>query len=384
MNSTADRPVPVQQPPGLLVKALSAAVAKFAQPGNARPVGGRQPPHLPRVPKNGSVIVTVTLNAALNVSYEAAGVTWDGVNPVPAPRHQAGGRGVMVARVLHIFGHDVVAAGLAGGATGEMIRADLAAAGIPAEFTPTGRESRRILQVTDTLTGRSALFPEAGPYITTEELGRFASEYRQLLRDATAVVLCGSLPAGLPPEIYGTLATYASDLDVPVIVDAGGAELRHAVARRPALVVPDPVPEPAALLAAGAGAVVLPSGDELLAVTSDGRWRAWVPPDPGRPDPGAQQEEVRRPAARGALVAGLVPGVLLGWSWPDRLRHALALSASATATMPAGPAASAAAGPGTGPRRAAGPDVSSTAAQPAPVDLALYERFVGQVHVDRG
>jgi hypothetical protein len=31
--------------------------------------------------------------------------------------------------------------------------------------------------------------------------------------------------------------------------------------------------------------------------------------------------------ARGALVAGLVPGQLLGWSWPDRLRHALALAA---------------------------------------------------------
>ena len=28
-------------------------------------------------------------------------------------------------------------------------------------------------------------------------------------------------------------------------------------------------------------------------------------------------------------MAGLIPGTLLGWSWPDQLRHALALAAAA-------------------------------------------------------
>ena len=339
------------------------------------------------MPKNGSVIVTVTLNTALNVSYEAAHVTWDGVNAVSAPRHQAGGRGVMVARVLHTFGHDVVAAGLAGGATGEVIRADLATSGIPADFTWTGTESRRIIQLTDTATGRTALLREAGPYITTEELGRFAADYRRLMRDATAAVLCGSLPVGLPTEIYATLATYAADAGVPVVVDAGGPELRFAAARGPALAVPDPLPDPEALIAAGAGAVVVASGGELLAVTPQGRWQAWIEPDEhlpaGPPGDGG---------ARGALVAGLVPGVLLGWSWPDQLRHAMALSASAArAAMPrtagtghpgtTGTATQA--GPGGAGGAPASPAASSTAAHPAPVDLAVYERLLSQVRVER-
>jgi fructose-1-phosphate kinase PfkB-like protein len=29
-----------------------------------------------------------------------------------------------------------------------------------------------------------------------------------------------------------------------------------------------------------------------------------------------------------ALVAGFVPGIALGWSWPDMLRHAVALATS--------------------------------------------------------
>ena len=185
------------------------------------------------------MIVTVTLNAALDVSYEAEGLSWQSTRDVSRVRHRAGGRGVAVARVLHTFGHEVLAAGLAGGATGELLREDLGRSGIPVAFTEIGRESRRVLEVTDTASRQTMRLREPGPYVTTEELGRFAADYRRLLADATAVVLCGTLPAGLPPEIYGSLATWAAEAGVPVILNAGGSALGYAASRRPDLVVPD-------------------------------------------------------------------------------------------------------------------------------------------------
>ena len=206
------------------------------------------------------MIVTVTLNAALDVAYEAEGLSWHATRDVSRVRHRAGGRGVAVARVLHTFGHEVLAAGLTGGAAGELIREDLGRSGIPVAFTEIGRESRRVLEVTDPVQQRTMRLREPGPYVTTEELGRFAGDYRRLLADATAVVLCGTLPAGLPPEIYGSLATWAAEAGVPVILNAGGSPLRHAAARRPDLVVPDadddaaarpPVPQPARRVATG-------------------------------------------------------------------------------------------------------------------------------------
>ncbi|MGE5292860.1 MAG: PfkB family carbohydrate kinase [Micromonosporaceae bacterium] len=303
------------------------------------------------------MIVTVTLNAALDVGYEVEGVAWDGLNHVPTPRCRAAGRGVTVARVLHTFGHEVTAAGLAGGATGELIRADLARSGVPTGFTLTGRESRRVVWVTDTKRRTTACFREPAPYITTEELGRFAGDYRRLVRDAAAVVLCGSLAAGLPPEIYGTLATYAADVGVPVILHAKGSALRYGMARRPALVVPDSgAANPAPLrsheavgvgVAVGAGAVVMPSDDGILAAAADGAWRAH-----GAAMPASDAGAAWSGGARGALVAGLVPGVLLGWPWPDRLRHALALAAAA--------------------------DHSGE------IDIAAYEQYVAQVTVEPG
>ena len=94
---------------------------------------------------SGDVIVTVTLNAALHVAY-TTGDPAEGITPVSRPGYRAGGRGVTVARVLRAFGHDVLAAGLAGGASGEVIREDLAKSGVPTAFTLIRGESRRFFR----------------------------------------------------------------------------------------------------------------------------------------------------------------------------------------------------------------------------------------------
>jgi hypothetical protein len=61
-------------------------------------------------------------------------------------------------------------------------------------------------------------------------------------------------------------------------------------------------------------------------------------------------------------VAGLVPGQLLGWSWPDRLRHALALAAGGAGAWTGAPG---------------GPEDRDR------VDLAEYERLLDAVRVER-
>jgi fructose-1-phosphate kinase PfkB-like protein len=325
---------------------------------------------------SGDVIVTVTLNAALHVAYEvlAPGGTIPPGPPAPISRpvYRAGGRGVTVARVLHSFGHDVLAAGLAGGASGELIIQDLARSGVPTAFTLIRGESRRFFRFSDPESGGPALrFSEPGPYITTEELGRFAADYRRLLAGAAAVVLCGSLPDGLPADTYGSLVTYAAEAGVPVILDAGGEELKHAVGHGPDLVVAELNAAEtgtggfgAALIRLGAAAAAVAVGGQVHAVTGDGEWIARLEPaDAAGPDPAGPLGPPSN-LGRGALVAGLVPGQLLDWSWPDRLRHALALAAGG-------------AGPWTSWTRAPG-----EAEERDGVDLTAYERLLDTVRVE--
>jgi tagatose 6-phosphate kinase len=281
------------------------------------------------------MIIAVSLDPVMHVSYHAKRIVPGTTHHVGPVRYRAGGRGPAVARMLHTFGHEVVAAGLAGGTAGELIRAELARHGVPTQFTRIARESRRLVEVTDAQAGTTTSFAEPSPYITTEELGRLAADYRDLLDGASAAVLCGGLPDGLPPETYATFATYAAEAGVPVVLDAGAAALWPAAARHPALAIPEPGGaerggtggEPEAdgeawseaslqrLLATGAGAVATMRGDAVEVLTGTGQWLGRLPGSP--------------PMSRDALVAGLVPGVALGWSWPESLQHAVSLAASA-------------------------------------------------------
>jgi tagatose 6-phosphate kinase len=267
-----------------------------------------------------AMIVVVTLDPAVHVSYDTKRIALGDSHLVERVRYRAGGRGPAVAQMLHTFGHEVVAAGLVGGTAGELIKAELSRRGVPTQFTPIAMESRRVVEVTEASTGATTSFAEPSPYITTEELGRLAADYRAAIEGATAAVLCGGVPDALPPETFGTFATYAAEAGVPVVLDAGGSALAHGVARGPALVIPE-APEadvdPAALLAGGAAAVVTRSGSAVTVLTEGGHWQARLP--------GTSPDRL----SHDALVAGFVPGVTLGWSWADSLRHAVSLAAAA-------------------------------------------------------
>ncbi|MEO3874918.1 1-phosphofructokinase family hexose kinase [Nonomuraea sp. B12E4] len=309
------------------------------------------------------MILTVTLNAALDVTYQVPAVDWDGVNRVRAVHRRAGGKGVNVARVLAALGQDVLVSGLVGGPIGQAIEADLRAAGLPSALTGITADSRTTLAVSETPpTGpsgtpatpegpeasggraeggsrRTALFNEPGPEVTPGELADFTRCYTSLLSGADVVVISGSLPRGIPLDTYAALAAIAADRGVPAIVDADGEPLRHAPRGRPAVLKPNaeelaravpggtPAEGARALRDQGAESVVVSMGAAgLLAVTGEGTFRARMP-----------YEVAGNPTGAGdSLVAGLALGLAESAPWPERLRRAAALGAAAVAAPVAG------------------------------------------------
>jgi tagatose 6-phosphate kinase len=278
------------------------------------------------------VILTVALNATVNVSYEAEEISWGASNHISRMTSRAGGGSLAVARVLAGLGEDVLVAGFAGGGAGNLIEADLARAGVATAFTRISRESRRVVEILDEAREESTRLSEPPPFITTEELGRFAGEFRKLVPGMDAVILSGGLAAGLPLDIYASLASYAAEASVPAIIHAGGPALWRSLDRWPALVllastagVPGAgVSEgPATMVARGAKAAAMLSGAALLVAAAGGpgepagQWRAALEGLPGLS------------LSAEAVVAGLLPAVTQGWAWPDALRHAVALGASA-------------------------------------------------------
>ncbi|WP_052434215.1 PfkB family carbohydrate kinase, partial [Streptacidiphilus melanogenes] len=191
------------------------------------------------------MIVTVTLNAALDVTYVVAG----GVRPgathrVRSVAARAGGKGVNTARVLASLGEPVLALGLAGGASGAELREELDAAGVAHRFTAIAGTTRRTVAVVDATqdgaaTGGVTGFWEPGPQVSAAEWTRFLADFRAALPAARAVVLSGSLPPGVPRDAYAELVHLASDAGLPTLVDADADALREALRARPTLVKPN-------------------------------------------------------------------------------------------------------------------------------------------------
>lgn len=233
------------------------------------------------------MILTVTLNAALDVTYHVDELAPHSSHRVRTATERAGGKGINVARVLRLLGHEVLVSGLAGGSTGDAIRAGLAEGGLADALVPIGGSSRRTVTVVDS---DATVFNERGPVVSAGEWHRFVASYRSEVDRADVVVLAGSLPPGVPADAYALLAALAGAAGVPVVLDADGDPLRLGLAGRPSVVKPnlaelaaaadETAITPAAmeLRGRGAGAVVVSCGPAgLVAVTPAGRWRAGPP-----------------------------------------------------------------------------------------------------------
>lgn len=283
------------------------------------------------------MILTVTLNAALDVTYFVDRLTAHASHRVDVSHARAGGKGVNVARVLAALGHQVAVTGLVGGDTGRLIREELRIPGLTDNLVPIAGESRRTLTVVSRKDGDATVFNEAGPSIATGEFAAFRTRFTQLARTARVVVLAGSLPPGLPADAYGQLILLAKAAGAATVLDTSGPALLAALGAGPDVVKPNAAelaavtghPDLAAgaaeLRALGARTVVASSGpDGLHAITPDGSWRA-TPPEhlAGNPT-----------GAGDACVAALAAGLATATPWPDTLREAVALSAAAVLSPP--------------------------------------------------
>jgi tagatose 6-phosphate kinase len=95
------------------------------------------------------VIVTVTLNPALDLTYAVDELRPHAVHRVRAVHERPGGKGLNVARVLHALGEPVLATGLLGGSVGASVRALVDAIGLPSAFVPIAGSTRRTVTIAD-------------------------------------------------------------------------------------------------------------------------------------------------------------------------------------------------------------------------------------------
>jgi 1-phosphofructokinase len=192
------------------------------------------------------MIVTVTLNPAVDKMYWVEDLRMSDTTKeeflTRATRSttSAGGKGVNVSVFLSRLGMESIAMGFVGGHTGHVVVRDLRDEGVTTNFVWTHGETR--VNVTLLSKGREHspnLINEPGQTVLKEEVDRLLRRFRSVLHRATWVVLAGSLPPGVDPDIYREMALMANAAGAKVILSTGGEALSRALEAHPYIVKPD-------------------------------------------------------------------------------------------------------------------------------------------------
>src|SRR5438067_6735275 len=185
------------------------------------------------------MIITVTLNAAIDKSLAVPNFRLGRRHRTVEQRTMAGGKGVNIARTLEALGQPVIATGSAGGTTGTNIVEELTEESILNDFVRIREESRTNTSVLDPTKGEQTEINERGPAVSERELELFHDKLLYLARGAAIVVFAGSLPRGVEPDVYAFLIRELERSEVMTVIDTDGEPLRQAVRAEPDVVSPN-------------------------------------------------------------------------------------------------------------------------------------------------
>ncbi|WP_394938982.1 1-phosphofructokinase family hexose kinase [Psychromicrobium sp. YIM B11713] len=185
------------------------------------------------------MILTLTPNPAIDLTYRVAGVTLGETHRVDQPLSRAGGKGINVARVLHAQGFTTMALATFGGETGQQLAQQLSADGLQQRLIPVAAATRRSIALVDELKAQTSIFNERGLSLLPAEWQALAAAVADELQGAALLVASGSLPSGAPADFYPGVVALAKHAGVPAIIDTSGAGLLSAASAGAELLKPN-------------------------------------------------------------------------------------------------------------------------------------------------
>lgn len=184
------------------------------------------------------MVLTVTLNPAVDKTCELETLLPGEVNRLEKSASVAGGKGINVTKVLRQFHMPVSAVGFLGGSGGRLIEDAMEKMGVECHFTSIKGETRTNVNIL-AKDGTVTEILEPGPKIDSEELADFRKQFTGCLERCEWVVLSGSVPLGVPEDIYGQLILECHKAGRRVCLDASGEILREGIKAKPHMVKPN-------------------------------------------------------------------------------------------------------------------------------------------------
>jgi len=290
------------------------------------------------------MILCLNLNAAIDKTIILDSFALDKIHRSEKVVAMAGGKGCNVARALKKLGKSPVVSGWVGGFAGKYIEQELNREGILTDFVQTDFESRTCTSILDKSNHTMTEIYEKGEMVPEEKIEELKAHFQRIVGDYEAITLSGSLPPGVPNDIYARLINIAHQAGIPTYLDSSKSALRDGIAAKPFLVKPNEdelsalvdrkltsVQEFVAaiqeIVSRYESTLVLSLG-ERGALVSDGQSVMQVQPP--------KVEALSAVGSGDSMLAGLVAGFSQGLPFEEAMKFGVAAGTANTLTLGAG------------------------------------------------
>ena len=185
-----------------------------------------------------SAIITVTFNPAIDKSTSVPVLIPEKKLNCALPVYEPGGGGINVARAIKKLGREATAVYLAGGYSGKTFTQLLTDELVDSIVTETRESTRENLIVLETASNQQYRFGMPGPTIRELEWQDCLKSIENTM-EVGYIVASGSLPQGIPTDIFARIAFIARKKNARLIVDTSGEALKEAVAAGVYLIKPN-------------------------------------------------------------------------------------------------------------------------------------------------
>ncbi len=285
------------------------------------------------------MIVTVTLNPALDKTVRIDRLKPGGLNRIKSVTVDAGGKGVNVAKMALVLGVECVATGFCGGDAGAELIAKLDRLGLKHDFVKVDCNTRTNTKVLDDDYGITEL-NEAGVKVTDVEEKALEDKLLSYATPETIFVLSGSTHASADSEYYRKLIIRLKEKGAYVLFDADGDAFKNALSAVPNFIKPNNEelisfcgkPNMTQDEMYGVCRDFIADGIDFVALSMGKLGAAFITADEGFFAPAVPVDVSSTVGAGDSMVAAVACAKQLGLSIKDTAALAMACSAGAVTT----------------------------------------------------